>query len=218
MKKRVLIPIIFILCAIVFSACGNNKDASIENISTDTEDGTEEDTTKEGASEASTAATTSTEEATTTEEEAKTSTEEKKTSAEDKKSSTEEKKTATEQPSSSAHSHNFVGGDCSHPSTCSCGATGSYGSHNWNTRTWTEQIVHPGAEVCKGEYDEGIHCKECYYGYSDGASYQDVIVHIDATGHIGWSNHAIPIMVTEAPWTETVTRSETTCTICGAKH
>lgn len=130
-----------------------------------------------------------------------------------------------------AHTHNYNSAVTSQPScanngvkkyTCGCGdsytesipATG----HNWNTRTWTEQIVHPGAEVCKGEYDEGIHCKECYYGYGDGASYQDVIDHIDATGHIGWSNHAIPIMVTEAPWTETVNHSETTCSICGARQ
>lgn len=33
------------------------------------------------------------------------------------------------------HTHSFQGGNCSTPSTCSCGATGDYGSHAWTTQT-----------------------------------------------------------------------------------
>lgn len=33
------------------------------------------------------------------------------------------------------HTHSFQGGNCSTPATCSCGATGDYGGHNWATQT-----------------------------------------------------------------------------------
>ena len=47
-----------------------------------------------------------------------------------------------------AHTHNFQGGNCSTPAVCSCGATGSYGGHNWVT-----QKIHHDA---KGHYENKV--------------------------------------------------------------
>lgn len=111
-----------------------------------------------------------------------------------------------------AHTHNFVGGDCTHPSTCECGATGRYGSHNWNTRTWTEQIIHEGETVTT--YKPGARCGEC--GLT--GTVLEVDAHQDSTGHMGYTGYEIPVTTTTAPWTETVNHSETTCFICGARQ
>lgn len=204
MKKNLLISAIIISFTLMLSACdGKNKTDEIA---------TSMDATVEKEELGTTEVTTS-------------STEETKPSTEESKPSTEETKPSTEQPTNPqptqptnpqptepaqpAHTHNFIGGDCSNPSTCSCGATGSYGSHNWTTRTWTEEIVHEGDLI---GYDDGAHCKEC--GFS--GSVDEVDAHIDATGHIGYSNHHTPIY--SDPWTETVNHSETTCSICGARQ
>lgn len=207
MKKNLLISAIIISFTLMLSACdGKNKTDEIA---------TSMDATVETEELETTEVTTS-------------STEETKPSTEETKPSTEETKPSTEQPTNPqptqptnpqptepaqpAHTHNFTGGDCSNPSTCSCGATGSYGSHNWTTRTWTEEIVHEGETVTT--YQPGARCGEC--GFT--GTVLEVDAHQDTTGCMGYTGYEIPITTTTAPWTETVTHSETTCSICGARQ
>lgn len=98
------------------------------------------------------------------------------------------------------HTHNYTGGDCSHPSTCSCGATGTYGSHKWTNKTWTEYIDH--------ESVQGYCCLGC--GFAD-VDVMVVIAHIDSTGHMAYGN-----CIVTPGWIETIEHNDTVCEICGA--
>ena len=119
------------------------------------------------------------------------------------------------QPEVPAHTHNFTGGDCSHPSTCNCGATGEYGAHNWSTNTWTEEITHPGETITT--YIPGAQCNCGYTG-----TVNEVSKHIRDRGGAGFCSGSagweIPVTTTTEPWTETITHTETICSICGAKQ
>lgn len=232
MRKKFLIPVILISCALMMSACGSEK-TTTENTTPSVEETVEVEETEETAPVVEETAPVETEEVeettpTTTPEATTPSNGDNKPSTEETKPSTEETAPTNPQPTQPVHTHNYIngdcscgahdpnyqpphthnytGGDCTHPSTCSCGATGNYGSHNWTTRTWTEQIIHPG------ETAEGYHCKEC--GFED-LDLQVVRAHLDSAGHMAWSNYTITI---SSPWTENVEHSETTCSICGARQ
>ena len=107
------------------------------------------------------------------------------------------------------HTHVFVGGTCTTPATCSCGATGNYGLHNWN-RT-SEQIFHPAGthNVVTNQIVYAAHCGECdFFG-----SVLDVDAHLDSSGHMAYYG---PYIVYEfGDWTETVVYD--VCTTCGAR-
>lgn len=241
MKKKFLIPVILMSCALMMSACGSEENTTSQNTTPSVEETVEVEETEETAPVVEETTPVETEEVETeeVEETTPTTTPEATTPSNgDNKPSTEETKPSTEetkpQPVEPVHTHNYIngdcscgahdpnyqpphthnytGGDCTHPSTCSCGATGNYGSHNWTTRTWTEQIIHEGETVTT--YTEGAKCADCGFTGTVG----EVIAHQDATWHSGWCGTQIPVTTTSAPWTENVDHSETTCSICGARQ
>ena len=124
-----------------------------------------------------------------------------------------------------AHTHNYNSAVTSQPScanngvrtyTCSCGDSYTESipatSHNWTTRTWTEQVIHPGETITT--YQPGARCGEC--GFTGTAD--EVYAHQRSTGCMGYTGYEIPVTTTTDPWTENVNHSETTCSICGARQ
>ena len=240
MKKKFLIPVILMSCALMMSACGSEENTTSQNTTPSVEETVEVEETEETAPVVEETTPVETEEVETeeVEETTPTTTPEATTPSNgDNKPSTEETKPSTEtttpttqptqptqpeaptqpqptnpEPVQPVHTHNFVGGDCTHPSTCECGATGSYGSHNWTTRTWTEQIIHEGETITT--YQPGARCGEC--GYTGTAD--EVYAHQRSTGCYGYTGYEIPVTTTTDPWTENVNHSETTCSICGARQ
>ena len=143
-----------------------------------------------------------------------------------------------------AHTHNFQGGNCSTPATCSCGATGSYGSHNWVTKTIHHDATgHYESVVVRTE--EGIigykpknrtvyKCNDCDF-FVDITYENDVTTaakkegHKNSTGHSGFKFVRIDggepiygtIDITEDVWVQDTAAWDekvTTCSICGAKQ
>lgn len=247
MRKKFLIPVILISCALMMSACGSEENTTSQNTTPSVEETVEVEETEETAPVVEETTPVETEEVETeeVEETTPTTTPEATTPSNgDNKPSTEETKPSTEetkpQPVEPVHTHNYIngdcscgahdpnyqpphthnytGGDCTHPSTCSCGATGNYGSHNWTTRTWTEQVIHPGETVTETIMVPGAQCNCGYTGTAD-----DVRAHIANSNDIwcsGWCGWEIPQTVTHTtdPWTENINHSETTCSICGARQ
>ena len=134
------------------------------------------------------------------------------------------------------HTHNFKGGDCSTPATCSCGATGDYGSHNWVTnsihhdatghyesRTTTELV--PVFTAKEGWYECTHH--DCGLVFSGPNAYNDQNNHWIRTRHnIEYRGGGFETVYEEqtvtkdvwvedtAAWDEKVTK----CSICGARQ